>query len=61
MKNRAQYVKMHNIECQNHKTVHLERQTGWTRDLQEKQLVGLSANRTCLAHICAKQSSKPQP
>ena len=22
--------KMHNIECQNHKTVHLERQTGWT-------------------------------
>ena len=24
-------VLMHNIERQNHKTVHLERQTGWTR------------------------------
>ena len=23
--------KMHNIERQNHKTVHLERQTGWIR------------------------------
>ena len=29
-------VKMDNIECQNHKTVHLERQTGWTNFFYKK-------------------------
>ena len=31
-------MKNHNIECQNHKTVHLESQTGWTSlDLPQNQ------------------------
>ena len=28
---------MHNIEYQNHKTVHLERQTGWTRVIRKQK------------------------
>ena len=33
-------MKKPNIECQNHKTVHLERQTGWTKLITRPQMRG---------------------